>query len=32
MQPGAQLTIVPGAGHNIQQEAPDAVIEVLAKL
>jgi len=26
------LTILPGAGHNIQQEASAAVIEVLAKL
>ena len=32
LQPGAQLTILPGAGHNIQQEASAAVIEVLAKL
>ncbi|MCB0149195.1 MAG: alpha/beta hydrolase, partial [Caldilineaceae bacterium] len=32
MQPGAQLTIVPGAGHNIQQEAPAQVIETISNL
>ncbi len=32
MQPGSQLTIIPGAGHNIQQEAPDAVIEAISNL
>lgn len=32
LQPGVQLAILPGVGHNIQQEAPSAVIEVLAQL
>ena len=32
MQPGAQLTVVPGAGHNIQQEAPAQVIETISNL
>lgn len=32
MQHGAQLTVIPGAGHNIQQEAPAAVIEAISNL
>lgn len=32
MQPGVQLTILPGAGHNIQQEAPVQVIETISNL
>lgn len=29
IQPGANLTVVSGAGHNLQQEKPDIVIDVL---
>jgi pimeloyl-ACP methyl ester carboxylesterase len=28
-QPSARLVIVPGAGHNVQQEAPQAVLEAV---
>lgn len=30
MQPGARLVVLPGVGHNVQQEEPDAVLETLA--
>ena len=32
MQPGVQLTVLPGAGHNIQQEAAAQVIEAISNL
>ncbi len=28
-QPSARLVVVPGAGHNVQEEAPDAVAEAI---
>jgi pimeloyl-ACP methyl ester carboxylesterase len=30
LQPAAQLTILPGAGHNLHQEQPEAVAQALA--
>lgn len=30
MQPGTRLVVLPGVGHNVQQEKPDAVLEALA--
>jgi pimeloyl-ACP methyl ester carboxylesterase len=30
IQPAAQLTILPGAGHNLHQEQPEAVAQALA--
>jgi pimeloyl-ACP methyl ester carboxylesterase len=32
LQPAARLTILPGAGHNLQQEQPEAVIEAISNL
>ena len=29
MQPSARLVVVPGAGHNVQQENPQAVLEAI---
>jgi pimeloyl-ACP methyl ester carboxylesterase len=29
MQPTARLVVVPGAGHNVQQEQPDAVLDAI---
>jgi pimeloyl-ACP methyl ester carboxylesterase len=28
-QPTARLAVVPGAGHNVHQEDPEAVVEAL---